>query len=78
MERFTFTDPEVRARVERMLLLKADMTANSPDDKALLQRFVYGRSTIFFDPTGRRPPPRHRVQPAGQFAAKLDALQPAW
>jgi thiol:disulfide interchange protein DsbD len=81
MERFTFTDPEVRARMERMLLLKADVTANTADDKALLRRFgVYGPpATIFFDPAGREL--AYRVigfQPAGQFATSLDAaLQPA-
>ncbi len=81
MERFTFTDPEVRARMERMLLLKADVTANSADDKALLQRFaVYGPpATIFFDPAGRQL--AYRVigfQPARQFATSLDAaMQPA-
>ncbi|TMG92616.1 MAG: protein-disulfide reductase DsbD, partial [Betaproteobacteria bacterium] len=35
MERFTFSDPQVQARLGRMLLLRADVTANTADDKAL-------------------------------------------
>ncbi|MCC4118024.1 protein-disulfide reductase DsbD [Aromatoleum toluclasticum] len=55
MERFTFTDPGVAARMNRMLLLKADVTANNDDDKALLKRFnLFGPpGTIFFDPAGK-------------------------
>jgi thioredoxin:protein disulfide reductase len=80
MERFTFTDPNVRARMEGMLLLKADVTANSPDDAALLQRFgLFGPpGTIFFDASGKQFAQRVvGFQPADQFAASLDAvLQP--
>ncbi|MDB5853570.1 MAG: protein-disulfide reductase DsbD [Herminiimonas sp.] len=39
MEKFTFSDPMVRARLNDMQLLQADVTANSDDDKALLKRF---------------------------------------
>ncbi|HRP96360.1 MAG TPA: protein-disulfide reductase DsbD [Rhodocyclaceae bacterium] len=55
MERFTFSDPEVARRMERMLLLKADVTANNADDKALLQRFgLFGPpGIIFFGPNGQ-------------------------
>ena len=54
MERFTFTDPQVAARMGQMILLKADVTANSADDKALLKRFgLFGPpGTIFFDARG--------------------------
>ena len=81
MERFTFTDPKVRARMEGMLLLKADVTANSPEDAALLERFgLFGPpGTIFFDASGKQLARRVvGFQPADQFAASLDAvLQPA-
>jgi thiol:disulfide interchange protein DsbD len=81
MERFTFTDPGVRARMERMLLLKADVTANTPEDAALLARFgLFGPpGTIFFDAAGNQLARRViGFQPAEQFAASLDAaLQPA-
>ncbi|KQW33497.1 protein-disulfide reductase DsbD [Rhizobacter sp. Root404] len=55
MERFTFVDPAVRKRMAGALLLKADVTANSADDRALLKRFnLFGPpGTIFFDPQGR-------------------------
>lgn len=55
MERFTFTDPAVRERLSRVLLLKADVTANSADDRELLKRFkLFGPpGTIFFDAQGR-------------------------
>jgi len=58
MERFTFTDPGVRAEFERARLLQADVTANDAEDQALLQRFgILGPPTIvFFDAQGRERP----------------------
>jgi thiol:disulfide interchange protein DsbD len=55
MEKFTFTNPQVRERFDRMLLLQVDVTANNADDKALLKRFnLFGPpGIIFFDSTGR-------------------------
>jgi len=55
MEAFTFSDPKVRAQLDRMLLLQVDVTANSDADKALLKRFsLFGPpGIIFFDPEGR-------------------------
>jgi thiol:disulfide interchange protein DsbD len=55
MERFTFADPVVRQRLGGALLLKADVTANSPADRELLKRFkLFGPpGTIFFDAQGR-------------------------
>jgi thiol:disulfide interchange protein DsbD len=54
MERFTFADPAVQARLAGMVLLQADVTANSEADKALLKRFgLYGPpGIIFFDAKG--------------------------
>ena len=54
MERFTFSDAQVAERMGRMLLLKADVTANSDEHKALLQRFgLFGPpGIIFFDTAG--------------------------
>jgi thiol:disulfide interchange protein DsbD len=49
MERFTFSDPKVQARLKDMVLLQADVTANSDDDKALLKRFrLFGPPGIIF------------------------------
>jgi thiol:disulfide interchange protein DsbD len=55
MEAFTFSDPSVRAQLDRMLLLQVDVTANTEADKALLKRFsLFGPpGIIFFDPNGR-------------------------
>lgn len=39
MERFTFTDPRVQKVLANVVLLQADVTANTADDKALLKRF---------------------------------------
>lgn len=49
MEKLTFTDSAVRARLDTMLLLQADVTANNADDKALLKRFhLFGPPGIIF------------------------------
>ncbi|MFP5400966.1 MAG: protein-disulfide reductase DsbD [Gammaproteobacteria bacterium] len=55
MERFTFSDARVAERMGRMLLLKADVTANNEDHKALLKRFgLFGPpGIIFFDAAGK-------------------------
>lgn len=54
MEAFTFTDARVRAKFEGMLLLQADVTANTEEHKALLKRFrLFGPpGIVFFDPRG--------------------------
>src|SRR6267378_375656 len=55
MERFTFSDPQVQARLGRMVLLRADVTANTADDKALLKRFrLFGPPGIVFFGAGGR------------------------
>ena len=55
MEKLTFSDPRVRARLDMMLLVQADVTQNSPADRALLKRFnLFGPPGIlFFDAQGR-------------------------
>jgi thioredoxin:protein disulfide reductase len=55
MERYTFSDPRVRAKFDGMLLLRADVTANSEQHKLLLKRFsLFGPpGIIFFDARGR-------------------------
>ena len=55
MERFTFTDPAVRAKLAGVLLLKADVTANNSEDRELLKRFnLFGPpGTLFFDAKGQ-------------------------
>ncbi|RKP45698.1 protein-disulfide reductase DsbD [Pararobbsia silviterrae] len=55
MEKFTFSDPRVHARLVQLQLLRADVTANNSDDQALLKRFaLFGPpGIIFFDSEGR-------------------------
>jgi thiol:disulfide interchange protein DsbD len=49
LEQFTFSDARVQAALKDSVLLKADVTANSDDDKALLQRFnLFGPPGIIF------------------------------
>lgn len=82
MDRFTFGDPRVQARLKDTLLLRADVTANGADDRALLRRFdLYGPpGIVFFDRPGREL--AFRVigfQPPEQFLRSLDrvdALRP--
>lgn len=55
LERYTFADARVQAKLAGWTLLQADVTANSDDDKALLQHFkLYGPpGIIFFNAQGR-------------------------
>ena len=49
MERFTFSDARVQARLSNAVLLKADVTTNSEADKALLKRFnLFGPPGLIF------------------------------
>jgi len=76
MERFTFSNDGVRARMSQFVLLKADVTANNADDKALLKRFsLFGPpGIIFFDRDGREVKGLRVIgfTPAERFAPVLD------
>ncbi|TAK37335.1 MAG: protein-disulfide reductase DsbD [Betaproteobacteria bacterium] len=78
MEAFTFSDPRVRARFETMLLLQADVTANTEAHKLLLKRFsLFGPpGIIFFDTQGREIRGLRVVgyQNADNFLKTLDKL----
>ncbi|MDD5613189.1 MAG: protein-disulfide reductase DsbD, partial [Gallionella sp.] len=54
MERYTFSDPAVQARLKSAIVLQADVTANSASDKELLKQFgLFGPPGIlFFDAKG--------------------------
>ncbi|MBS3935300.1 MAG: protein-disulfide reductase DsbD, partial [Sulfuritalea sp.] len=79
MERFTFADPAVAAKMKEFTLLKADVTANDAADKALLKRFgLFGPpGIIFFDAAGREISGLRVVgfQPAAQFLGVLATAQ---
>lgn len=55
MERFTFSDPGVARTLDGFVLVQADVTANTPEHRALLKKFrLFGPpGIIFFDPQGR-------------------------
>jgi len=76
MERYTFSDAQVKARMGEMLLLQADVTANSAEHTALLKRFrLFGPpGIVFFDRNGREIPGLRVIgfQSAGPFAAVLE------
>ena len=76
MERYTFADPAVREKLAGFTLLKADVTANSPDDKALLARFgLFGPpGIVFFTPGGKEVQGLRVVgfQEAASFLRTLD------
>ncbi|MDR0480918.1 MAG: thioredoxin family protein, partial [Gallionellaceae bacterium] len=54
MERNTFSDPRVQARLKNAVLLQADVTVNNDDNHALLARYnLFGPpATLFFTPQG--------------------------
>jgi thiol:disulfide interchange protein DsbD len=75
MQRFTFTDPGVRAALKSVRLLRADVTANTADDQALLHQFqIYGPPTIAIYDTQGHEHQEYRVvgyMKATEFAALL-------
>ncbi|MBU1362704.1 MAG: protein-disulfide reductase DsbD [Gammaproteobacteria bacterium] len=81
MERFTFSDPAVRAKLAGFTLLQADVTANTEDDKALLARFkLFGPpGIIFYDAKGQENKAVRVVgfQDAAQFMKSLQQVTSA-
>ncbi len=79
MEKLTFTDPSVKTKLDQMLLLQADVTANNPSDKALLKRFgLFGPpGIVFFDASGVEIKGSRVIgyQPPAQFLASLQKIE---
>ncbi|MGY4829510.1 protein-disulfide reductase DsbD [Sphaerotilaceae bacterium SBD11-9] len=77
-EKFTFTDGAVRQRLAGMTLLRADVTANNEDDKALLKRYtLFGPpALLFFAPAGDEIAGSRVIgyQDAREFSAHLDRM----
>lgn len=75
MERYTFTDAKVQAKLKNAVLLQIDVTANSDEDKVLLKRFeLFGPPAIlFFDAQGREQDGHRMIgyQDARQFLQLL-------
>lgn len=62
MEKFTFSDPTVSARMDRMRLLQADVTHMTAEDRALLGQFnLFGPPGILFFAPGGALDPSQRV-----------------
>jgi thiol:disulfide interchange protein DsbD len=78
LERFTFGDAKVRVRLRDVVLLQADVTANSEDDKALLKKFgLFGPpGIVFFDKNGKELSDARVIgyEPPEKFIATLDAI----
>ncbi|GJI93013.1 protein-disulfide reductase DsbD [Duganella hordei] len=78
MEKLTFVDPQVRARLANTMLLQVDVTANDADDKAMLKRFgLFGPpGIILFDKAGKEIDGARVIgfQDAAKFTASLSRL----
>jgi thiol:disulfide interchange protein DsbD len=62
MEAYTFTDPKVKQALAGFVLLQADVTKNSDDDKTLLAKFnLIGPPAILFFEAGGQENTTHRV-----------------
>ncbi len=62
MEAYTFTDPKVKQALSGFVLLQADVTKNSDDDKALLTKFnLIGPPAILFFGSNTQEKTAHRV-----------------
>jgi len=78
MEKLTFVDPQVQAKLANTVLLQVDVTANDADDKAMLKRFgLFGPPGIIFFDAGGREIAGSRVigyQNASKFLMSLERL----
>ncbi|CAH2807940.1 MAG: Cytochrome c-type biogenesis protein DsbD, protein-disulfide reductase (EC [uncultured Caballeronia sp.] len=76
MEHLTFSDSRVRAHLAQLNLLRVDVTANNPDDQALLKRFkLFGPpGIIFFDAQGNEVVRVVGYELADKFLKSLDKL----
>jgi thiol:disulfide interchange protein DsbD len=78
MEKFTFTDPAVRAALAGFVLLQADVTANDATDLALMQKYriVAPPDTLFFGADGaeRRELQLTGPEDAAKFVRRIGAV----
>lgn len=81
MDRLTFADPLVEQRLAGFRLLRADVTADTASNQALLRRFqLFGPpATVFLDPlSGKESAPRViGYEPAERFLASVARIDPA-
>jgi len=77
-EQFVFSDPAVRAELQGVLLLQADVTDNRAEDAALLKQFaLFGPpGMVFFNAQGKAMQPVIKgYQDAERFARTVRALK---
>ena len=79
MAHLTFSDPAVQGRLDKALLLQADVTADSAEAKALLKRFgLFGPpAVLFFNAQGQESAAARTIgyEAPDTFARRLDAAQ---
>jgi thiol:disulfide interchange protein DsbD len=79
MEKLTFVDPQVKARLADTVLLQVDVTANDAADRAMLKRFgLFGPpGIILFDRAGKEIADGRVIgyQDSKKFLASLERLQ---
>jgi len=79
MEKLTFVDPAVKAKLANTLLLQVDVSANDAADRAVLKRFgLFGPpGIILFDHGGKEIPDSRVIgyQDSTKFLASLGKLQ---
>lgn len=79
MAAYTFADPRVKEKLAGIVLLQADVTANSAEDQALLKKFnLIGPPAILFFGTDRQEKTASRVigyQDAATFMNTLQNVQ---
>ncbi|QOL50444.1 protein-disulfide reductase DsbD [Massilia litorea] len=79
MEKLTFIDPAVQAKLANTMLLQVDVTANDAHDKAMLKRFgLFGPpGIIFFDRAGKEISDSRVIgyQNAAKFLNSLQKLE---
>jgi thiol:disulfide interchange protein DsbD len=79
MEKLTFVDPAVKARLANTVLLQVDVTANDAEDRAMLKRFgLFGPpGIILFDRQGKEIPDSRVIgyQDTNKFLGSLSKLQ---
>lgn len=78
MERFTFSDPKIQAKLKSAIVLQADVTENNQAHKDLLKKFgLYGPPGILFFDKNRQEMTDFRLvgyQDAAQFISTLQSV----
>ena len=79
MEANTFTNPEVSKELKQLVLLQADVTANSPENQALLKRFgLFGPPGILIFNQNSEEQKEQRVigyMPPQRFAERFKSIR---